>query len=538
MLVFDKQGNVLAGSDTSGANLTGVNMSDRPYVQAILSGANQFVTESVFKAKRDDTLLFGASAAVRGKNGNLLGGVAMFGLWDEFTRLFVEPVSIGSEGYAFMIDADGTCIYHPKDASIILQDFSKHEWIREVIAEKNGIHRYDWFGHWKRAVFHNDPTTGWIVCASADEDDLASGAIRQGYVMMGIGTLLVLIVSGMIVFFLSRLVVAPVGDGMQVSAALSDGDLTGDVQNESPNELGRLMRSLGSMVEALKDVVHNVKNAAEMVATGSEEIAASAEQMSEGSTEQAASVEEISASMEMMANNIQQNMETAQETKDIAVRTARDANEGGDAVTKTVAAMRDIADRTSIIEEIARQTNLLALNAAIEAARAGEHGKGFAVVAAEVRKLAERSGVAAAEISELTGNSLQVAEKAGTMLEQIVVDIQHNEELVQEVAAASQEQHESAKQITTSIQHLDTVVQKNASFSEELSATAQELSGQAEQLQETMGFFTVDGYVRNGNGNRKRFGVADRTCENKVRVVDMPPAALPTSVRSDEYERF
>jgi methyl-accepting chemotaxis protein len=220
--------------------------------------------------------------------------------------------------------------------------------------------------------------------------------------------------------------------------------------------------------------------------------------------------------MEQMAASIRQNMEVARQTRDIAVKTANDAAVGGDAVQQTVAAMRDIASRTSVIEDIARQTNLLALNAAIEAARAGEHGKGFAVVAAEVRKLAEHSGIAAGEISELTGNSLKVAEEAGTMLNKIVADIRRNEELVQTVAAASQEQDSAAQQITASIQHLDIVVQKNASFSEELSATSQELSSQAVQLQQTMEFFRL--------GPGEAGGVA----AGSVRVIPRAPGkALP-----------
>jgi len=196
--------------------------------------------------------------------------------------------------------------------------------------------------------------------------------------------------------------------------------------------------------------------------------------------------------MEQMAANIRQNADNAMQTEKIASKSAEDAKKGGESVAKTLAAMKEIASKISIIEEIARQTNLLALNAAIEAARAGEHGKGFAVVAAEVRKLAERSQHAAAEISELSGSSVEVAEQAGRMLSEMVPDIQRTAELVQEISAASKEQDTGAEQVNQAIMQLDQVIQQNASASEEMASTSEELSSQAEQLQDTISFFKVD----------------------------------------------
>ncbi|MDQ5985202.1 MAG: hypothetical protein CSYNP_00907 [Syntrophus sp. SKADARSKE-3] len=203
--------------------------------------------------------------------------------------------------------------------------------------------------------------------------------------------------------------------------------------------------------------------------------------------------------MEQMTSNIMQNADNAQQTEKIAVKSAEDAREGGQAVTETVAAMKEIANKISIIEEIARQTNMLALNAAIEAARAGEHGKGFAVVAAEVRRLAERSQTAAGEINRLSASSVQIAEKAGQMLNQIVPAIQKTADLVQEINAASSEQKNGADQINKAIQQLDQVIQQNAAAAEEMASTSEELTGQAEQLQAAMSFFrTEDTGVRSG----------------------------------------
>ena len=209
--------------------------------------------------------------------------------------------------------------------------------------------------------------------------------------------------------------------------------------------------------------------------------------------------------MEEMVSNIKQNADNAQQTEKIALKAAQDAREGGKAVTETVSAMKEIANKISIIEEIARQTNLLALNAAIEAARAGEHGKGFAVVATEVRKLAERSQTAAGEINKLSASSVEVAEKAGEMLTRIVPDIQKTAELVSEINAASNEQNSGAEQINKAIQQLDKVIQQNASATEQMASTSEELSTQAEQLQETIGFLRIG-----DNGAEKRPGKAHR----------------------------
>ena len=221
-----------------------------------------------------------------------------------------------------------------------------------------------------------------------------------------------------------------------------------------------------------------------------------AEQVSQGATEQAASAEEASASMEQMAANIKQNADNAAQTEKIARQSAKDAEISGEAVNRAVGAMRTIAEKISLVQEIARQTDLLALNAAVEAARAGEHGKGFAVVASEVRKLAERSQSAAAEISAMSGETVQSAQNAGEMLNRLVPDIRKTAELVAEISAACREQDIGAAQINEAIQQLDKVTQQNAGASEEMSATSEELAAQAEELQSSIAFFKVDNAAR------------------------------------------
>lgn len=307
--------------------------------------------------------------------------------------------------------------------------------------------------------------------------------------ILAVAGVLLAIGLGMII---SRIITVPIAEAVRVANALANGDLTISVVSKSEDETGQMMASIANMVEKLKHVVGDVMSASDNVASGSQELSATAQQLSQGATEQAASAEEISSSMEEMASSIRQNTDNSMQTEKIAVKSSIDAKEGGKAVIETVTAMKDIAVKISIIEEIARQTNLLALNAAIEAARAGEHGKGFAVVASEVRKLAERSQSAAGEISGLSTQSVAIAEQAGEMLTRMVPDIQRTAELVQEITASSKEQDVGAEQINKAIQQLDQVIQQNASASEEMASTSEELSSQAEQLSDAISFFKLD----------------------------------------------
>ena len=289
----------------------------------------------------------------------------------------------------------------------------------------------------------------------------------------------------------------------ETTKRIARGDLMVEIKERSGQD--ELMIALRDMVKKLNDVVADVKTSADNVADGSQQLSASSEEMSQGASEQAAAAEEVSSSMEQMSANIRQNADNAMQTEKIASKSAKDAHEGGKAVSQTVSAMKEIASKISIIEEIARQTNLLALNAAIEAARAGEHGKGFAVVASEVRKLAERSQKAAGEIGALSLTSVEVAEHAGGLLQKLVPDITRTAELVQEISASCREQDTGAEQINKAIQQLDLVIQQNAGSSEEMAATSEELSSQAEQLQGAIAFFKTEdgGEVRHQQAKRK-----------------------------------
>ena len=273
---------------------------------------------------------------------------------------------------------------------------------------------------------------------------------------------------------------------------VAEGDLSEFAKITTKDEIGELLGHVNTMIERLRGVVADALSASDNVSSGSQQLSAGSEQLSQGATEQASSAEEASASMEEMAANIKQNADNAAQTEKIARQSARDAEVSGQAVDRAVNAMRTIAEKISIVQEIARQTDLLALNAAVEAARAGEHGRGFAVVASEVRKLAERSQAAAAEISSLSGETVTVATEAGDMLSRLVPDIRKTAELVAEISAACREQDIGASQINEAIQQLDKVTQQNAGASEEMSATSEELAAQAEELQASIAFFKVD----------------------------------------------
>ncbi len=293
---------------------------------------------------------------------------------------------------------------------------------------------------------------------------------------------------------------ASIADVVRVMGAMSDGDLTTTIDKPYEGAFGELKEYANNTVAKLAQVVSEVNNSAEALAAASEEVSATAQSLAQAASEQASSVEQTSASVEEMTASVAQNTENAKVTDAMASKAAGEASEGGEAVRSTVSAMKQIATKVLIIDDIAYQTNLLALNAAIEAARAGEHGKGFAVVAAEVRKLAERSQVAAREIAEVASGSVNLAERAGQMLGAMVPNIKRTSDLVQEITGASEEQSVGLGQINQAISQLSQTTQQNASGSEELASTAEQMSSQAEELQQTMGFFTLSSHLKRQGG--------------------------------------
>jgi len=302
----------------------------------------------------------------------------------------------------------------------------------------------------------------------------------------------ILAMAGVFQLIFFRTLRSRLKEAVDAMSMLASGNLDVHIQSHSTDAVGDILSAVQNMAGKLREVVTEVIRVASEVTSGSKEISTTTYSLSKGATTQAASVEETSASMEEITGSIHQNSDNATVTEKIAIEASENAAETGQVVTDTVSAMTQIADKISIIEEIARQTNLLALNAAIEAARAGEHGKGFAVVASEVRKLAERSQMAAGEITALTKTSVNTAEQAGERLKRLVPNIKKTADLVQQISTASQEQSQGADQISTAIQLLEGVIQENAGASGELAKTTEHLSNQANQLQSVISFFHTE----------------------------------------------
>jgi methyl-accepting chemotaxis protein len=312
------------------------------------------------------------------------------------------------------------------------------------------------------------------------------------------------------------------------ASRIARGDLRDAVHVTSHDEIGDLQVSMREMAERLAGVIGEVRAGAESLGSASAQVASTAQQVARGTSDQAASVEETTSSLEEMSASIKQNAENSHQSEAMAKQGAQSAEESGQAVAATVEAMKSIADKISIIEEIAYQTNLLALNAAIEAARAGENGKGFAVVAAEVRKLAERSQKAAKEIGELAERSLVVADRSGKLLVDLVVGIKKTAELVQEVSAASQEQSSGVVQVSKAMGVVDQVTQQNASAAEELSSTAEEVAAQSAALEQLVGWFQVAGAGASlGSFEHARPGAAPGALPRRTNGKAAPPPSRP-----------
>jgi methyl-accepting chemotaxis protein len=302
-------------------------------------------------------------------------------------------------------------------------------------------------------------------------------------------------IAGIILaFVIARGIINPINKGVAFAKRISEGDLTADVDVDQKDEIGVLADALKNMANKLKEIVGSIRSGADNIASASQQMSSNSQEMSQGASEQASSAEEVSSSMEEMVSNIQQNTDNAQQTEKISTTASERIAEGNKAAQNSVESMKEIADKISIINDIAFQTNILALNAAVEAARAGEHGKGFAVVASEVRKLAERSAEAASEIDEKSKSGVEISEKAGKQLAEIVPEIEKTSKLVQEITAASNEMNSGADQVNNAIQQLNQVTQQNAASSEELATSAEELSSQAEQLKQVISYFNIGGY--------------------------------------------
>ncbi|MBV8502091.1 MAG: MCP four helix bundle domain-containing protein [Paucibacter sp.] len=362
--------------------------------------------------------------------------------------------------------------------------------------------------------------------------DDSARTLRLNMIMLAAG----LIAGIAIAWLIIRNLVHQLGGEPAYAAAMvsevANGNLTVDIELRN-GDYGSMLAAVKGMVDKLARVVGEVSTGAQSLTSAAAQVSATAQSLSQATSEQAASVEETSASLEQMTSSIAQNTENARATDIMARKAADGAAEGGGAVKSTVTAMRQIAKKIVIIDDIAYQTNLLALNAAIEAARAGEHGKGFAVVAAEVRKLAERSQVAAAEIGEVAAGSVALAERAGTLLDEIVPGIRNTSGLVQEITAASEEQSTGVAQINSAVGQLSHATQQNAAGAEELAATAEEMSGQAEELQHVVSFFKTHALLREPGRSADPVAAVARRAKGRRFSPLVPPPSGTVDVDAD-----
>lgn len=493
---YYRDGGSIAASFAGDTKLVGQAWFDRP-----MAGNVETITEPYPWKVGTKTFWLASTGFPVKKNGKNIGVVGVDFYLNDLQEA-VNEIKPFETGYAFLVTNSGTVVAHPDTDKMgkNISEFLDAEHGGQVMAAIEGARSYAYesvstetgeeYFITLESISVGRTTTPWSLAVVIPMDKVREQADSFAWIstIMGVVAVVILFV---VLLVIANVITAPVLKGISLARSLSRGDLTKEIDVHQKDEVGVLADSLRTMAHQIKAVISDVQTATDNVASGSEELSASSQNMSQGATEQAASVEEVSSSMEQMASNIQGNAENAVKTEKIASKAARNAEASGKAVTQAMGAMTDIAEKISVIEEIARQTNLLALNAAIEAARAGEHGKGFAVVAAEVRKLAERSGTAAAEISELSTSTVKVARDAGEKLDQLVPDIQQTAQLIQEIASASNEQNAGVNQINAAIQQLDKVIQQNASMSEEVASTSETLASEGSQLQRSISFFNI-----------------------------------------------
>lgn len=487
--IADANGIVKAASSEEYLEL---DLSGRAYLQEALRGKVNIGQAALNKVTQEPFIP--VAAPIYNDDGKIAGVAASIAHLD-FVWELIKDSTIGETGYAFVTDANGLFLAHP-DPSTLFETrldmlVGMEEITRRFISGENGFEEYVYEEIAKTAGFAVMDETKWGIFLTLPDSEYLAASISIRNILL-IVSALSFIVAFIVFYIFAGSITTPIKKIVRLAVEIAEGLLYTTVDINQRDEIDQLAESLSDMQLKLREVVSGVIDSSEQVSSGSLQLAQSAEQLSQGATEQAANAEEVSSSVEQMGANIQQNTDNAVKTEEIASQAAVDIADGGEAVIGAVTAMKQIAEKISIIEEIARNTNLLSLNAAIEAARAGEHGKGFAVVASEVGKLAATSQKAALEIQELARDSVSKANSAGERIQQIVPDIRKTAELVTEISASSYEQNSGADQINQAMVQLDQVIQQNAASSEEVSSMSEELTSQAEQLADMIRFFKID----------------------------------------------
>ncbi len=531
---------ILSDTDGNACSSEGkpVKIRDRDYFKEAMQGQRSLSDPIKNKILNASALLY--AVPMKNERGKITG-VLCIDTTDDALFTFCQDIQIGTNGK--------TCIISNKTGNIIAstvrEDVTEarnvqkdamtdpsYAAIAEMISEaRSGKKNVKIITVGKTKMLVGTAQLGnlpWSIIIEAPLEDFMNEVTDMAVKNFILG--IIILVIALVLFFLFS---HSITKGLKVVGSIIQKITNGDLMLEGisekdiqsitsrKDEVGDMSLLLQDMIHNLTGIISSVRSAALHVQTGGEQLSSSSQAVSSGASEQAASTEEISATMEQMTSNIQQNSENASKTSEIAKQTSADGEEGNQAVSEALESVKEIANKISIIEEIATQTNLLAINAAIEAARAGEAGKGFAVVASEVRKLAERSKVAAGEISELSVKTLSAAENAGTKINEVIPGIEQTAQLIDEIATACREQNNGAQQVSSAITQLDTVVQQNASAAEEMAAMAEELSGEARNLVKTIKFFTISE------------DEADEASEEKITDADSPKPEVKAAPRAE-----
>ncbi len=508
-----------------------VDLNSRDYIQKVFKEKIPVISDPVFSAVEGEEDLLTVLIAVPIFREGHMTGVMVGQRKAEFLSEFLQTVDNGEGSSNYIISRDPWPIAHTNpqmvrdktDATVLEKDNPRFTGLADIIHRmmkgEEGIDAYGRGRNQVYAAYTPIGDFGWDVAINIPRKTALASLDRFKIQMLMIG--IFWIVFGVVIgIALGNTFSRPIKILSEKLKILASGDLSISVDDKlvaRSDEIGLLAGSLRDMSSNFKNVVSQVIAASSNIAQSSMQVNESSQMLSSGSSEQAANAEEVSSSMEQMNANISQNADNSNMTEKIASKAAVDAKQSGDSVKEALEAMNQIAEKISIIEEIARNTNLLALNAAIEAARAGEHGKGFAVVAAEVRKLAEQSQKAAGEITELASNTVRLSQGSGDQLARVVPDIEKTADLIKEISASSSEQQAGVEQITTAIQQLDQTIQSNASSSEELAATSQNLAAQAEDLKTLMAYF--------------KLGNSPRETKKRTEVKQLPPGPARAPVR-------
>ncbi|MDP4208394.1 MAG: Cache 3/Cache 2 fusion domain-containing protein [Bacteroidota bacterium] len=427
-----------------------------------------------------------------------------------------------SSGYPYLVENNGLLVIHPNMEGSNIKELASFKQLT-TFKGKVGKARYLWpedqTGSWKWQYFKYFAPYQAYVCVTVYEKDLfaAITEIRNSII---ISVLISIILFYLGISLLIKPITRTIDKSVLFAHELAQGNLMASIDINQKDELGKLANALRTMSSKLKEIVNSIQSGAGNIASASIQLSSGSQQLSQGANEQASSTEEVSTSMEEMLSNIEQNTDNAVNTQNIALAMNDSITESSQAAQSVIVAMNSIAEKIDIINDIAYQTNILALNAAVEAARAGDYGKGFAVVAAEVRKLAERSRVAAVEINELSRKGVEISRNAGIKLENAIPDIQKTAQLVQEIATSSMEQSSGVSQINSAIQQLNQATQQNAAISEELATSAEELSSQAEQLKDAVAFFKLTENFK--RANKQTLKSASETLHNIPIIEEIP----------------